>query len=85
MRIGARELQQYASQYLARAQRGEVIEVTSRGRVVARLVPAIGGRWEQTVAAGLAQPATRDLLDVAPIDLGFSASAQLATTREDER
>ena len=85
MRIGVGELRQYASQYLARVQHGEVIEVTSRGRVVARLVPAKRGQREQTVAAGLAQPATLDLLDVAPIDLGFSASAQLATMREDER
>ena len=85
MRIGVRELRQNASHYLARVERGEVIEVTSRGRVVARLVPAEGDQWEQMVAAGMVQPATEDLLAVVPSDFGFSASEQLAAMREDER
>ena len=85
MRIGVRELRQNASQYLARAQRGEVVEVTSRGRVVARLVPAEGDQWEQMVAAGVVQPATHDLLKAAAVDYGFSASDQLSAMREDER
>lgn len=39
-RIGVRELRQHASRYLARVKDGEVVEVTERGRLVARLVPA---------------------------------------------
>ena len=85
MRIGVRELRPNASQYLAQVERGEVIEVTSRGRVVARLVPAEGDQWEQMVAAGLVQPATEDLLSVVPSDFGFSAAERLAAMREDER
>ena len=38
-RIGVRELRQHASRYLARVANGEAIEVTDRGRPVARLVP----------------------------------------------
>lgn len=38
-RIGIRELRQNASEYVRRAERGETIEVTDRGRPVARLSP----------------------------------------------
>ncbi|MBA3779410.1 MAG: type II toxin-antitoxin system prevent-host-death family antitoxin [Chloroflexi bacterium] len=38
-RIGLRELRQNASAYVKRAERGEIIEVTLRGRPVARLMP----------------------------------------------
>ena len=39
-RIGLRELRQNASRYIARVARGETVEVTQRGRLVARIVPA---------------------------------------------
>ena len=38
------------SEYLARVERGETVNVTSRGRRVARLVPAVG---ETTIERGL--------------------------------
>ena len=87
MRIGVRELRQHASRYLALVQRGEVVEVTDRGRLVARLVPAENDTWEEMVSAGeviLADPAV-DLLDIRPADYGVDASAELARLREDER
>lgn len=37
--VGIRELQQHASKVLARVASGEEIEVTDRGRPVARIVP----------------------------------------------
>lgn len=37
--IGVRELRQHASRYLARVANGESLEVTDRGRPVARLIP----------------------------------------------
>jgi prevent-host-death family protein len=37
-RIGIRELRQNASAWIARAQGGETIDITSHGRLVARLV-----------------------------------------------
>jgi len=42
-RIGVRELRQHASRYLARVRRGEIIEVTDRGKPIARLVPVATG------------------------------------------
>jgi prevent-host-death family protein len=39
-KIGVRELRQNASRFLGRVEAGETIEVTDRGRPVARLVPA---------------------------------------------
>jgi len=39
-KVGIRELRQYLSRYLERVKRGEDLEVTERGRVVARLSPA---------------------------------------------
>ena len=53
-RIGVRELRQDASRYLARVKAGETVEVTERGRLVARLVPphpAAGAR-ERLIATG---------------------------------
>lgn len=38
-RIGVRELNQNTSQVLARVSGGEIIEITDRGHLVARLVP----------------------------------------------
>lgn len=38
-RIGIRELQQHASRWVRRAASGETLEITDRGRPVARLQP----------------------------------------------
>src|SRR5215211_7127489 len=38
--VGVRELRQNLSRYLARVKQGEDLEVTERGQVVARLIPA---------------------------------------------
>lgn len=51
-RIGVRELRQHASTYLARVRAGETVEVTDRGRPVARLVPVPQDAWSALVDAG---------------------------------
>jgi prevent-host-death family protein len=38
-RIGVRELNQYTSRVIDRVKHGEIVEVTERGRLVARVVP----------------------------------------------
>lgn len=38
--VGVRELRQNLSKYLARVKEGETLDVTERGRVVARLSPS---------------------------------------------
>lgn len=56
--VGVRELKAHASALLQRVHRGEVIEVTVRGRTVARLIPVTEkpdpmAKLRAAVAAGL--------------------------------
>lgn len=86
-RIGVRELRQHASRYLARVVNGETIEVTDRGRAVARLVPVRSDPWADMVAAGRITLADddADVTDEAPADYGVEASSALASMRSEER
>jgi prevent-host-death family protein len=86
-RIGVRELRQHASRYLARVVQGETLEVTDRGRPVARLVPLHGDGWDDLVAAGKVIPAVDDLdvVDEGPRDYGVDASQILAAMRADDQ
>lgn len=84
-RIGVRELRQNASRYLRRVARGESLEVTDRGRPVARLVPVSGDAWADMITDGRVTPAEdpADLVDEAPVDYGVDASGALAELREE--
>jgi prevent-host-death family protein len=88
-RVGVRELRQNASGVLRRVAAGEVIEVTDRGRPVARIVPMHeASRLGQLQAEGRASIATGDLLDVkriARIAGKPLLSKTLADMRADER
>jgi prevent-host-death family protein len=54
--VGIRQLQQHASAVIRDVKAGEVVEITQRGRVVARLVPPSGSsKLEALIAAGLAR------------------------------
>lgn len=59
-RIGVKELRQNASRYLALVKRGETVEVTVRGKLVALLSPPGDSRnvRDQLVADGRLIPAT---------------------------
>ena len=64
--VGIRELKEHASALIRRVAAGETINITDRGRPVARLVP-LGrdeGWWDQMVERGHLQPARRDLMQV---------------------
>jgi prevent-host-death family protein len=51
--VGVRELKQHLSEYLDRAERGELIQVTDRGRPKALLGPLPGrAQIEQGIADG---------------------------------
>jgi prevent-host-death family protein len=66
--IGIRELRQHASRYLRDVERGETIEITDRGRPVARIVPTgEGDVIERLVATGRLSPARRVALDSDPL------------------
>jgi prevent-host-death family protein len=86
-RIGLRELRQHASRYIARVARGEIVEVTQRGRLVARIVPARPDAWEDMIARGDIIPAESPggLEDIVPIDSGVNLSEVLLQMRDDER
>jgi prevent-host-death family protein len=61
--VGVRELKQRLSEYLDRAERGEVLRVTDRGRPKAMLGPVPGrARIEEGVRAGWITPGTRSAL-----------------------
>jgi prevent-host-death family protein len=88
--VGVRELRQRASELLRLVERGEVIEITDRGRPVAQLVPLPqGSPLERLRAAGEIDTATHDLDDLPdPITLppgSESPSAVLSRLRRDER
>jgi prevent-host-death family protein len=89
-RIGVRELNQNTSQVLARVRGGETIEVTERGRPVARLVP-VGGSLlllERLVAEGRAvAPTTAGPLPVPPVlgDQTVDVAEELVSRRHEER
>jgi prevent-host-death family protein len=57
--VGVRELKQRLSEYLDRAERGEVVTVTDRGRPKAVLGPLPGrARVQEGVAEGWITPAS---------------------------
>ena len=88
--IGIRELRQQASRYLREVQRGETIEVTDRGRPVARLIPVPrASDLEELEASGRLAMAHGDALELGP-PLEPAAGAALpgetlAAIRSDER
>lgn len=86
LRIGVRELRQNASRYLDHVTAGETVEVTQRGRLVARIVPAGGDAWDDLIVSGEVVPAAsdEDLLVEHPGDYG-ALSAELDRLRADER
>jgi prevent-host-death family protein len=55
--VGVRELKQHLSEYLDRAERGELVRVTDRGRPKALLGPLPGqARIESGIAEGWIKP-----------------------------
>jgi prevent-host-death family protein len=88
-RVGIRELRQHASAVIRRVVAGESLEVTDRGRAVARIVPLRPtGVVDQLIAEGRAVPAHGDLLEVAPLPPPVgrpSLSEVLADMRADDR
>jgi prevent-host-death family protein len=89
IKAGIRELRQNASVLIRRVIEGETIEVTERGRPVARIVPLHGRSvLDQMVAEGRATAARGDLLDLKPfpsVSGKRPLSEVLADLRADER
>ena len=91
--IGIRELRQHASVYVDLVEKGQTVDITNRGRLVARLVPArdVESPLERLIAAGILHPAEDpgSLLDIEPapaVPEGQpTASEILLKMREEER
>lgn len=87
--VGVRALQQNASEVVKRAAAGEIIDITDRGRLVARIVPAHLRGMEALRSAGLVREATRkpaDLPPPIPLEPGQKTLGEiLAEQREHER
>jgi prevent-host-death family protein len=87
--VGVRELRQRASELLRRVERGEVIEITDRGRPVAQLSPLpVGSPLEQLRAAGDIETAS-EIVDELPEPVSLPEdmelpSSVLARLRHDE-
>ncbi len=87
-----RELRQNLSVYLRRVEKGETLDVTEHGRLVARLAPAPppeASVLDRLIAEGRATPASRPIGALPePIELtpgAQSLSDVLRRMREDER
>ena len=86
--VGLRELSQRTAKVIGLVRSGETVEVTDRGTVVARIVPAADDRYSQLVTAGIIRPARRpfdvaSLPDPGPGDTGRSSDEWLADLRGD--
>jgi antitoxin (DNA-binding transcriptional repressor) of toxin-antitoxin stability system len=78
-RVGLRELSQRTARVLALVRGGETVDVTDRGMVIARIVPAADDRYEQLVAAGVIRPAAEPF-DVANLPDAVPALPGMTTT-----
>jgi prevent-host-death family protein len=56
--IPVRVLNQDTAGVLARVEEGNTVEITSRGKPVARIVPVTHGELDDLIAAGRVTPAT---------------------------
>ena len=83
--IGVRDLQQHASAALRRVERGEVLGVTDRGRLVAILqAPGAAGGTAALLASGRLRPARRrDSWLPRPVRRGPPSGDTLADIRRD--
>jgi prevent-host-death family protein len=86
--VPVRELNQNTAGVLARVKRGERIDITERGNVVARLIPAQDHPLSEMIGTGKLHPAT--LAGPAPRPSGpvktdVEAGRLVRELREDER
>lgn len=85
--IGIRELRQNASAWVAKAKAGVTIQITDRGRPVARLVPLTPAEQarDALIAEGQLIPATAPRVPLRMADLveGLSLSSILEEQRAD--
>jgi prevent-host-death family protein len=84
-RIGIRELRQHASVYVDLAEQGYTVDITNRGRLVARLIPVreLGSPLERLIAAGIVEAAEEPggIGDIEPYPASPAGSAAADQSR----
>jgi prevent-host-death family protein len=86
--IPIRDLNQDTAGVLARVERGETVEITNRGRPIARLVPVATDVMADLVASGVVVPPTITgpiPMPTVPADPGPEAGDLVSALRDEER
>ncbi|MCK9248512.1 MAG: type II toxin-antitoxin system prevent-host-death family antitoxin [Solirubrobacteraceae bacterium] len=83
--VGIRALKQNASAVVNRAEAGEAITITDRGRPVAQMGPLPSSPLERLRATGRARAPRHDIRDLPAPTPGPPLSDALRTMRDDER
>jgi prevent-host-death family protein len=86
--VPVRELNQNTAGVLARVKHGENIEITERGAVVARLVPARDNPLAEMISSGRLHPATVSgpaPRPSGPVHTDHEAGGLLGELRDNER
>lgn len=87
-KVQVRELNQNTAGVLARVKRGEQIEITERGVVIARLVPAQDNPLAELISSGRLHPATvtgPSPRPTGPVHTDHEAGQVLRESRDTER
>ena len=87
-RIPIRSLNQDTAGVLARVERGETVEITNRGRLVARIVPVGVDPLDELVNTGAITPPTIALPFTMPTGVptvGQDAGKLISDLRDEER
>jgi prevent-host-death family protein len=86
--VPVRELNQNTASVLARVKRGERIDITERGKVIARLIPAQDHPLSELIATGKLHPATLTgpaPRPAGPVNIDDEAGKLLRELRDNER
>jgi prevent-host-death family protein len=86
--IPIRVLNQNTASVLERVERGETVEITNRGKAVARIVPVVAGELDDLIAEGRVIPATVHgpwRMPGGEIDLDANAGELVRQLRDEER
>jgi prevent-host-death family protein len=86
--IPIRVLNQQTAEVLARVEGGEIVEVTNRGRPIARIMPIATDAMADLVASGVVIPPTITgpmPMPTVPAEAGSEAGELISTLREEER
>lgn len=86
--IPIRTLNQNTAGVLELVERGETVEITNRGKPIARIVPVVEGELDDLIAAGVVTPPTIAgpiSMPRAKAEPGADAGELVSTMRDEER